>query len=194
MLALDDKLIQGLQERNADRKRATAGGTHPRKPVPPVRAKDLHATERGLGFKIPELLRAAYTKVGAGGFGPGYGIIGGKGALQCCYEVMLEHQEQNAVWRWPRRLLPVADYGCGMYSCVDCEYKTLPMILWDPNNLGEDLGGSEARRNWGNAFWDQGLSLRTWFEGWLEGRGEPEPKWPFDSWMRRRLGFAWPRE
>jgi hypothetical protein len=32
--------------------------------------------ERGLGFPIPDLLKACYLNVGSGGFGPGYGIIG----------------------------------------------------------------------------------------------------------------------
>jgi hypothetical protein len=105
---------------------------------------------------------------------------------------MLRLEKRNTIWRWPRRLLPVANYGCGMWSCVDCEYKTLPMVLWDPNNLDEELAGSDAQLNWGNAFWDQGLSLRGWLNGWLKRKPEPEPKWPRDAWMKKRLGFALP--
>ena len=85
-----------------------------------------------------------------------------------------------------------------MWSCVDCEYQKLPMILWDPNNLDADLEGADARLNWGNSFWDQGRSLRTWLECWLaaaeeDEEREPEPKWPSDSWMRKRLGFRSPK-
>ena len=68
-----------------------------------------------------------------------------------------------------------------------------PMILWDPNNLNADLDGPDARLNWGNSFWDQGLSFRTWLEGWLTEKEQPEPKWPSDSWMRKRLGFRLPK-
>ena len=72
----DRDLIQKLQARNADRERATDGRRHPRKPIPPAVAKDLQVLERTLGFKLPELLRAVYSKVGNGGFGPAYGIVG----------------------------------------------------------------------------------------------------------------------
>ncbi len=193
-------LIQRLQQRNVDRERATTGGIHPRKPVPPVSARALQAVERVIGFKLPELLRAIYLKVGNGGFGPEYGIVGTKGGakldgdtLETCYRDLLKLEKENSVWRWPARLLPVANYGCGMWSCVDCEYQKLPMVLWDPNNLKSDLDGDDARINWGNSFWAQGRSLKSWLEGWLAGKREPEPKWPSRSWTRKRLGFTLPK-
>jgi SMI1/KNR4 family protein SUKH-1 len=196
----DERLIQRLQERNADRERATDGGIHPRKRIPPVAAKVLQVAERAIGFKLPQLLRAIYLKIGNGGFGPEYGIVGTKGGakldgctLEACYRNMLKLEKENPVWRWPQYLLPVANYGCGMWSCVDCSYQKLPMVLWDPNNLDADLDGADARLNWGNSFWDQGLSLKTWLEGWLAEEQQPEPKWPSDAWMRKRLGFRLPK-
>ena len=94
------------------------------------------------------------------------GIVGTKGgfkldqcSLESCYQEMLELEQDNSVWRWPQRLLPLANYGCGMWSCVDCEYKTLLMILWDPNNVNAELDGADARLNWGHAFWDQSPDL-----------------------------------
>jgi hypothetical protein len=200
MQASDQDLIQRLQERNADRERATGGHLHPRKPFPPVATKDLQVAERALGFKLPELLRAIYLQVGNGGFGPEYGIVGTKGgfkldkcSLESCYQGKLQLDKENSVWRWPKRLLPLANYGCGMWSCVDCEYKKLPMILWDPNILDAELDGDDARLNWANAFWDQGRSLQVWLEGWLADRPEPGPECPSDSWIRKRLGFTLPK-
>jgi hypothetical protein len=200
MPASEQDLVQRLQERNADRERATDGGIHPRKAMRPVAPQRLQAAERVIGLKLPELLRAIYRKVGNGGFGPAYGIVGIKGGakldgytLETCYEHMLKLENENALWRWPKHLVPVANYGCGMWSCVDCTYRKLPMVLWDPNNLDADLGGADARLNWGSSFWDQGLSLRTWLEGWLAEKQQPEPKWPSDSWMRKRLGFRLPK-
>lgn len=196
----DADLVQRLRERNADRKRATKAGIHPRKALPPVAAKALQAAERAIGFNLPELVRILYLKVGNGGFGPEYGIVGTKGGakldgctLETCYQNMVDLESENSVWRWPKHLLPLANYGCGMWSCVDCEYQKLPMILWDPNNLDARLEGADARLNWGNSFWDQGRSLRTWLECWLaaeeeDEEREPEPKWPSGSWMRKRLG------
>jgi len=200
MRALDQNLIQRLQARNADRERATGGGTHPRKPVPIVADKALQATERAIGFKLPELLRAIYLEVGNGGFGPEYGIIGTKGGaklrgftLETCYQDMMKLKKEDSGWRWPKRLLPLADYGCGMWSCVDCDYQKLPMILWDPNNLDADFNGADAQLNWGSSFWNQGRSLRLWLEGWLAEKPEPEPKWPSHSWIKKRLGFTLPK-
>lgn len=197
MPASDLKLIQRLKERNSDRKRATM---FPTKKVSPVSTKGLQTAERVLNFRLPALLRAIYLKVGNGGFGPEYGIVGTKGgfkldncSLESCYEGMLRLKKENSVWCWPKGLLPLANYGCGMWSCVDCEYQKLPMILWDPNNLDSDLESSDARVNWANAFWDQGKSFRMWLEGWLADKPEPEPKWPNATWMRKRLGFTLPK-
>src|SRR5687767_8877702 len=113
----DQNLIQRLQKRNADRERATDGGIHPRKPIPPASAKALQVAERALGFKLPDLLRAIYLKVANGGFGPEYGMVGTKGGakldgvtLETCYQHMLRLEKQNSVWRWPKRLLPLANY------------------------------------------------------------------------------------
>jgi hypothetical protein len=200
MLASDEKLVQRLQERNADRERATDGGIHSRKPIPPVAASALEAAERAIGLELPEPLRAIYLNVGNGGFGPEFGIMGIKrgakldgNTLETCYHKMRKLEKENSVWRWPQQLLPLANYGCGMWSCVDCAYKKLPMFLWDPNNLEAELNDADARLNWGNSFWNQGLSLKTWLEGWLVGEQQPEPKWPSDSWMRKRLGFTLPK-
>jgi hypothetical protein len=200
MLARELKLIQKLRERNADRQCATDGRLRPAKPVPPVAAKDLQVVESAIGFRLPELIRAVYLKVGNGGFGPEYGIVGIKGGfkldnctLESCYQGMLRLEKESPAWRWPQRLLPLANYGCGMWSCVDCEYKKLPMILWDPNNLQSELDGSDAQLNWASAFWDQGRSFRMLLEGWLAGKTAPEPKWPSDAWIRKRLRVTLPK-
>lgn len=200
MQSSDDALIRRLQQRNAGRKRATDGGINAPRPFPPLKAKDLQASERAVGFKFPELLCAIYREVGNGGFGPEYGIVGTKGgakldgcSLESRYESVLQLEVENAVWRWPIRLLPLANYGCGMWSCVDCEYKSLPMILWDPNNLDSELDGADARLNWGNSFWDQSVSLKTWLNRWLSEKEQPEPKCPSETWMKKRLGFTLPK-
>lgn len=197
MRASDDDLIQKLRERNADRERATDGGLHPQKPIRPAAAKDIQVAEHALGFQLPDVLCAIYRQVANGGFGPEYGILGtktgfkiDKRSLESCYRGMIQFEKENSTWRWPKRLLPLANYGCGMWSCVDCEYKKLPMILWDPNNLDSELDGADARLHWGNAFWDQGQPLRMWLGGWLAGKPQPEPRWPNQAWMKKRLGFV----
>ncbi|MGB7323632.1 MAG: SMI1/KNR4 family protein, partial [Rubripirellula sp.] len=112
MAASDTKLIERLQQRNADRANATDGGIHPRKPVPCVNKRDLLATEESLGFALPEAVRTLYLQIGNGGFGPQYGIVGTKGGakldgstLETCYQQMLELENECSAWKWPSMLL-----------------------------------------------------------------------------------------
>src|SRR5579884_2490849 len=47
---------------------------------PPASEEQLQETERRIGFPLPAPLRALYTQVANGGFGPGlglYGVLGG---------------------------------------------------------------------------------------------------------------------
>jgi hypothetical protein len=70
MPASDQDLVQRLQERNADRERATDGGIHPQMAIRPVTAQALQVAERAIGFKLPQLLRAIYLEVGNGVVSP----------------------------------------------------------------------------------------------------------------------------
>ena len=46
---------------------------------PPATEEQLQRTEETLGFPLPPMLRALYTHVANGGFGPAYGITGARG-------------------------------------------------------------------------------------------------------------------
>src|SRR5262245_63171192 len=97
MQTSEHELIERLQQRNADRARATDGGAHPRKLFRPTATRQLQVAERAIGFKLPALLRAIYLRVASGGFGPQYGIVGIKGGakldgstLESCYGQMVK--------------------------------------------------------------------------------------------------------
>ena len=74
--------------------------------------------ERKLGFQVPELLRAIFLKVGNGGFGPQYGIVGTRGgfkldecSLESCY------QRMNPTWaRLCASPTHVCSFLCFRYS------------------------------------------------------------------------------
>lgn len=192
--ASDLNLLVRLQLRNADRAIATDGGIHPRAAVPTVSAAQLNAIEKSLGFALPQIVRSLYVVVGNGGFGPAYGIVGVRGGaklegktLETCYHGMRQLHREHPMWKWPEQLLPLANAGCGMWSCVDCTYKSLPMILWDPNNLDSDSDDADARIRWCYSFWDQGMSVKAWLRGWLSGCDEPEPKRPSLRWTKSRI-------
>jgi hypothetical protein len=100
------RLIARLTERTRDPQRVA---DHPParryRPVTKVTVAD---AERRLGFDLPDLLRALYTQVGNGGFGPAYGFVGLKGGarpqrliLVPRYQALRKVARQNPHWRWP---------------------------------------------------------------------------------------------
>jgi len=86
----------------------------------------IEKAERSLKLSIPPLLRECYKCVANGGFGPGYGLIGLEngaksdfGTLVETYEQLKSDQELEG-GEWDRTLLPFCDWGCNIFSCVDC--------------------------------------------------------------------------
>jgi hypothetical protein len=149
-----------LLERIRDR----AGGAHP-----PATAAMIAAAEEELGFRLPRLLRAVYRFVGNGGFGPGCGLFGVAGAepyagttdsVVDLYE--REVRSARGVDRWPDRLLPFCDYGCGSFAAVDCTRPAARVLRFDCDAY---LGMAEPRR-W-KALRAESRSLAEWFEEWL---------------------------
>jgi hypothetical protein len=200
MTPREEKLIEQLKERVKDPGRASDEGAV--KVRPPARAQVVDAAERDLGFRLPELLRAIYTQVGNGGFGPAYGFLGVKGGatdersntLVGVYRSLHDLVEENAYWQWPEGLLPLCRLGCGMYSCLDCVGSQVPVLTFDPNGIWVDEDEADAHETlllWVNAFWWEGRSFASWLERWLDDRPEPERTAPSDAWLRKRM---WPHD
>ncbi|MFD7262288.1 SMI1/KNR4 family protein [Streptomyces sp. NPDC059874] len=140
-----------LLEQVADRVRNSARG-HGRSLPAPLGAGEIPRAEGILGFTLPPLLAALYTRVGDGGFGPEQGILSLREAVTT-YEARRE-----SGWRWPEGVLPIADFGCAMYACVDCRSETAQVLLFDPNPGEPDLAWSI-----------DSPSLAGWLRGWLDG-------------------------
>ncbi len=95
-------------------------------PFPPATEAVVRETEAALGFQIPTFLKRVYLEIGNGGFGPGYGIIGLKGGYPSDAGTLVE--AYNGIKRaaeddslpWPREYLPFCEWGCTIFSCVDC--------------------------------------------------------------------------
>ncbi len=117
--------------------------------------------ELELGFRLPPLLRAVYTQVGDGGFGPAYGLL----RLNDAVDRFLEYRAptDDPHWAWPEKLLPIDELGCGMCSCVDCSTEEGTVVLFEPNPHCEG-------QPWTDAFFPLTDSLERWFELWIEGR------------------------
>lgn len=128
-------------------------------PFPPASSDFIDAAERRLGFSLPPLLRRCYLEVGNGGFGPGYGIIGVEGGcasdfgnLVETYELFAEYRESEGNCEWQRGLLPFCEWGCNMYSCVDCIDPQYAVYL-------SEEGVPSAR----------GYTFDKFFEMWVSG-------------------------
>jgi hypothetical protein len=140
----------------------------------PVTVEELTEAETQLGFELPSFLRRLYLEVGNGGFGPGYGLFPlndhrpSVDSLVLAYlsmrsmsqEDIDEHQvnEEEKPALWPERVLMLCDWGCNIYSCLDCSSAHLPMFRMDSNMNFMVEWASEAS------------SLQQWLERWVDGK------------------------
>jgi hypothetical protein len=170
---------------------------------PPATAPQFDAARERLGFELPRLLRMLYLEVANGGFGPGYGLhpappAGTAGPWrgkdfsksmrrdwdvldhywELCHSFITVKREPA----WPRFLVPLCEWGCGIYSAVDCSTREGRIIAFETDQDGkgglteeEDLesppvpapAGSRAPARFD--FPAHRPSLEDWFEAWVDG-------------------------
>lgn len=169
---------QGWQPDEAS-KRARAGVTLR---YPPATQEHLFAAEAALGFPLPTMLRALYSQVANGGFGPGFGIVGVPGGFadgsiggniveayhaQLAQTSLVDYtqykRETDAqttfvlpIDSWDDRLLPLCDWGCLTTSYLD-------------RHTGQVFRGAPIS---GTTYVLrlQAASLEEWLECWLNGK------------------------
>ncbi|MGP3687868.1 SMI1/KNR4 family protein [Streptomyces sp. IBSNAI002] len=140
-----------LLEQVADRVR-TSVREHGMALPAPLGSEETARAEGILGFALPPLLAGLYLRVGDGGFGPEQGLLPLRQAVRTY------GAQRESGWRWPEGVLPIADFGCGMFVCVDCRSETAQVLLFDPNPGEPDLAWSIDTP-----------SLAGWLRGWLDG-------------------------
>lgn len=160
---------------------------------PPLALAQIALAESTLGFELPPTLKSIYTEVGNGGFGPGQGLLrlvsGVAGGFptetavdwyleQCKYKVTEcdSWDEQNPECFWMKGLLPICDWGCGIFSSVHCQIPGFPVVRHDPNVEFGDvkpllkphqvLPGAQF---FYAAMWVEALSFDEWIAAWLDG-------------------------
>lgn len=168
----DDEIVAGIKARAPSGPDAMAHQVGQMWPCPTLTTERVRSAELELGFALPELLRRLYLQVGNGGFGPGDGIRPLSAELGTVkrpdetvvtlYASMREPNPDDPAWSWPVGLLPICDWGCAIYSCVDVATGPPFRVVTYENRRGplepmdRALGVTHA-------------SLSAWFEDWLAG-------------------------
>ncbi|MEV0491127.1 SMI1/KNR4 family protein [Streptomyces atratus] len=129
--------------------------------APCVSEQEIADAEQVLGFSLPPLLRLLYLQVANGGFGPDYTLLPlvGDGRTAVAEYGPLGNTRSEC---WPRGVLPILDWGCGMYAAVDCLAPDAPVLLFEPNADPDD---------WADAWFLDSPSVAQWLTSWLDGTG-----------------------
>jgi hypothetical protein len=167
--SMSDVLLAKVARRALDEStRVDMSGTLIPKLASTLNTADAEASETALGFSVPVLLKSLYEKVGNGGFGPGYGLIGlkggapddqGKDAIEL-HELYSSRDPEDSSWAWPEGLLPICHWGCAIYSCVDCKDADYSIVTFDPNLHDQ---------SWAQCFIRTNRNLESWLDAWAGG-------------------------
>jgi len=159
--------MNDIEQLLADVKKTARTSPHrPAHPLPaPLSAEGVERAEAALGFPLPPLLTALYTRTANGGFGPAYGflpLIGdpasyGEESAVAQY-LALRRDAAQEEGPWPEGVLPICSLGCGMYSCVDCRSERTTVLLFEPNAGVPD-----------HAWYVDKPDLAQWLRAWLDG-------------------------
>lgn len=183
-----DKLIAlTLEYRNNPAKFPIRRYGIPQKFLPCVTEQAWQEATSFLSFELPSLLCPLYTLISGGQFGPGYGLIpiSGSNSLTTLY---LEHRSWNQLegsWFWPERLVPIVNWGCNIYSCVNCAKDDFSIIRYNSTLWSSDEASEidERTADWRVCFRFESASLLDWWAQWLQGKdwwlmeGKLLPQW-----------------
>ena len=148
---------------------------------PPVAKEELAHAEAQLGFELPPFLRRLYLEVGNGGFGPGYGLqplnshnpfdeslvtdyLGMRSKSQEDIDEEYADEEVKPS-RWPEFVLTICDWGCNIYSNLDCSSPDSPIFRMDSNV------------NFMVEWLIEAPSLQQWLANWVEGKPLSHVDW-----------------
>lgn len=142
----------------------------PTEVYPLLTSEELSQTVLELGFEPAPLYVDLMKKVGNGGFGPGYGLLGFVGGATddmgetavSLYKSFARTDPGDPSWNWPQGLLPICYWGCAIYSCIDCLDEQPMVKTWDPNVWEDGTSPLSAIRS-------TDLALADWLRKWSVG-------------------------
>jgi len=128
-----------VERGSADYAAACQGGLLvPLPPLPLATPEAVAEAENVIGYPLPRLLRKLYLEAGNGGFGPRDGILGVRGGIpNGGWNDLAElHQASQAdpADPWSPWHVGIFNWGCAIWSLVDCRDPAGPMWSWDGND------------------------------------------------------------
>jgi hypothetical protein len=153
---------------------------------PPAPASDevIGEAEQVIGYPLPPLLRRIYGEIANGGVGPFGGVEGLPGGYSSDADMLDLYKEYRHAEIYPddppappAGVLFFCDFGCAMWSLLDCRHPQGQMWWWE-----------EGNRNKLN------LTLPEWLSAWLIGdirevREKRELMLAEESWNRPENDF-----
>jgi len=142
--------------------------------VPPVDEVAIRAAEHALGFALPAFLKKLYTSVGNGGFGPGFGLVGLQGGYVSADHSLVDwYHSVRAADRaedtqWPHQVVPICDWGCLIFSCVDCSSAEGRVLAYHAGELTWDAS-REHVLSYERAFAPTHDGVAAFFDDWARG-------------------------
>lgn len=125
--------------------------------------EDIVQAEAKLAFPLPPLLRRIYLEVGEGVFSLSslyLKSLNGQSDIPLIDSYIGLRSEgeknENGGSIWPEKLLIIYDWGCNIYSCLDCSHPE-QRVLRNDNNRDLDVYALEAP------------SLQQWLQALLDG-------------------------
>lgn len=176
-------LVDRVRARMADEPRPLDPGGRPVGLRPPATPGEIAAAESGLGFPLPDLLKALYAEVANGGFSP-YDFFGVPSSAVVAYWDVVgayRHLSGDPYYHggaWPDRLLPVADCGHEVFVCLDCSSPASRVIILSVDNAEFEDSDFDERDQSTWPFPDHPCrrlfqlaapSLERYLESWLSG-------------------------
>jgi hypothetical protein len=127
--------------------------------------EEVETVEFDLGFSLPPLIRSLYLEVADGGYGPGWGILPMN--LDEQPSIVAHDHWFRRSWisgrppkGWPEPFIRFCEWGCNIYSGIDCSQVTSPVLRFDPHR---------RRRSDVDCLVAESGSLAEWLTAWLDG-------------------------
>jgi len=152
----DSRLLEALRTKLEPRARAR---------YPPVALDAVRAAEARVGFSFPPLLVRIWTELQNGGFGPGTGVLGvpPRGYVDDdlgAEDIVAHYLGSVARALCPPRVVALCNWGCAIWSYVDCNDHRARVI----SSEGADTGDPFSIR-----YCLSCDSLNEWLSKWLAG-------------------------